>query len=479
VNIACITARFKLPHPWIKGVIKCHNKTLRPRMLVALTIGCVGWSMLQPVAQVSAGFISTDSSNSPMGVAKGVCPGRVVWVRDPEAATWNATGNWWDDACNSQSAIDNMLSVCLRGASGADTDTQSWDRIFHGFNQRKGRGDVGYAPGEAIAIKINMNNTSSHANNNNINASPHLVLALLKQLVNNAGVAQSNITVCEPSRFITDNIYGKCHAQFPDVVFVDNAGNDGRVKSAYLTNAIPFSINNTLAKGIATCFVNARYVINMAVLKGHVGQGITFCGKNYYGATSIYADWTKNKHDYFDANDSGVATYMTFTDFLGHKDLGEKTMLFIIDALYGCKLVNGVPGPKWNSAPFSNAWPSSIFLAEDGVAVDSVALDFFRTEFPTAVDLNYCDFYLHEAAQATNPPSGQFYDPERDGVRCASLGVHEHWNNAVNKQYTRNLGTGVGIELYRVMLPEPAFAVAGACAFAAWRKMRRRHSCSF
>ena len=29
----------------------------------------------------------------------------------------------------------------------------------------------------------------------------------------------------------------------------------------------------------------------------------------------------------------------------------------------------------------------------------------------------------------------------------ASQGVHEHWNNATEKKYTRNLGTGNGIEL--------------------------------
>ena len=28
-----------------------------------------------------------------------------------------------------------------------------------------------------------------------------------------------------------------------------------------------------------------------------------------------------------------------------------------------------------------------------------------------------------------------------------SLGVHEHWNNSVDKQYSRNLGTDNGIEL--------------------------------
>jgi hypothetical protein len=57
------------------------------------------------------------------------------------------------------------------------------------------------------------------------------------------------------------------------------------------------------------------------------------------------------------------------------------------------------------------------------------------------------DNYLHEGAQAENPPSGSSYDPARAGSRLASLGVHEHWNNAVEKLYSRNLGGTGGIEL--------------------------------
>jgi hypothetical protein len=30
--------------------------------------------------------------------------------------------------------------------------------------------------------------------------------------------------------------------------------------------------------------------------------------------------------------------------------------------------------------------------------------------------------------------------------------VHEHWNNATDKKYTRNLGKGAGIELVNVRL---------------------------
>jgi parallel beta-helix repeat protein len=55
--------------------------------------------------------------------------------------------------------------------------------------------------------------------------------------------------------------------------------------------------------------------------------------------------------------------------------------------------------------------------------------------------------YLHEAARADNPPSGTVYDPEGDGTPLASMGIHEHWNNPVDKKYSRNLGTGDGIEL--------------------------------
>jgi hypothetical protein len=46
-----------------------------------------------------------------------------------------------------------------------------------------------------------------------------------------------------------------------------------------------------------------------------------------------------------------------------------------------------------------------------------------------------------------------FYNPNGDSVRLQSLGVHEHWNNAAEKKYSRNLGTGNGIELVR---PQPA-----------------------
>jgi len=97
---------------------------------------------------------------------------------------------------------------------------------------------------------------------------------------------------------------------------------------------------------------------------------------------------------------------------------------------------------------FGNAYPCMLFASQDPVALESVAMDFLRAEWLDYGNTNFAlvanaDNHLHEAAQIGNPPSGVKYVNRSLG----SLGVHEHWNNSQSKSYTRNLGTGSGIEL--------------------------------
>ncbi len=413
-------------------------------------IGYVVFIFQNPV-QVFAGTSAEwiVKPNEPVGVARGIYQGRVTWVYDPKAANWDGTtGYWWDDAHTSQTESDIMMKNTLIMLTGEKDLAKAWNALFVHFNKAKKNIEEGYKTNQKIAVKINANNNNGHANSNEINASPQMTLALLRTLIKDAKIPQKNITIFDASRFITDNIFEKCHKEFPEVVFVDNIGGDGRIKSTYVDNAIPYSVDNgNLACGLATCAVEADYLINVALLKGHVGQGVTLCAKNYYGVTSIHSDWRKNAHDNFNQSRDGKPKYMTFVDYLGHKDLGEKTMLFLIDGLYGAKLVNGIPTPKWNMAPFNNNWPCSLFASQDGVAIDAVCLDFLRSEWPDMVDIAYSDQYLIESALANNPPSKVIYDPERDGVKCISLGVMEHWNNMKDKKYSRNLGNGSGIQL--------------------------------
>lgn len=439
-------------------------------------------------------FVPTDSANSPIGTARGIFPGRVVWMHDPSVVTWDGkTGYWWNDSHTQQKIVDSMLSASLHSLSGKSTDTESWDAIFKYFNKLHGKGNTGYTAGEKIAIKINLNDCSGPGNPGNVSlATPQTILSLLRQLVNKAGVQDSNITVYDMIRYISDPIYNKCKPEFPRVHFMGWEQKNGREKYIRDTTRIYFSQKLDLEKDITvsakggnpaylpTSVTQAAYLINLANLKGHHIAGLTSCAKNHFGSLSVdddqgqpfvYAPHAAGVHPYAAVHDvvtqgspewsfkaRPMASYNTLVDLMGQKDLGGKTLLFMVDAIYanpdesGTTLISN--NTKWVSSPFNNNWTCSLFLSQDNVAIESVALDFIRTEQKINNNIIYVfgnvDNYLHEAALADNPPSGAFYAPNGDGVRLQSLGVHEHWNNAVDKQYSRNLGTGNGIELIKL-----------------------------
>src|ERR1700751_610466 len=137
---------------------------------------------------------------SPLGVPRGVVPGRVTWAHDPAAVTWDGTGSWWADANNNQAAIDRMVSRSIRGLTNQKSDAQAWSAIFQYFNRTHGRGNTGYKAGEKIAINANLNNTTDQGRIIRLNSSPHLLLPIVRQLTVPGKVPQSSITVFDSSR---------------------------------------------------------------------------------------------------------------------------------------------------------------------------------------------------------------------------------------------------------------------------------------
>jgi hypothetical protein len=156
--------------------------------------------------------------------------------------------------------------------------------------------------------------------------------------------------------------------------------------------------------------------------------------------------------------DYPLASYDQLVDMYGSKNVDGKTVLNIIDGLYSGDRWNSEPH-KWQLAPFNGHWPSSFFASQDPVAIESVGFDFLRSEMPL---IKNADRHLYEAALANDPPSGTIYKP--DGVRLKSLGVHEYWNNATDKKYSRNLGTGNGIELVTIAAPAASTANTSSTA---------------
>jgi len=443
-----------------------------------------------PAPKASAGPLPSHPS---LGTGRGVFPGRVAWVHDPAACTWSGnSGYWWESQNTQQAVVDTMMSRAIRWLAGKPTDTEAWNALFKCFNQSHGRGNVGYTRGEKIAIKCNLN-CSGTTWQNGQNVSPQMIKALLWQLTQ-AGVNQADITVGDPSRTIGQPILDVCRASFPNVKYIDSAGGSGRTQAQPDTTAgaaVYLGDSNVWSDGArypATAFSAATYVIDFGVLRGHSLAGMTCCAKNWFGATWVNYNTSQSHHGFtpggpdtmnsmhgyvaaYDFNAGGnwvfsqraMGTYTPLVDLMGHKHLGGKTMLFLVDGLYASLHQSQADPMRWSSAPFNNGWTASLFASQDGVAIDSVCLDFLSAEPKYAgIVKGTVENYLHEAAQADHAPSGTLYDPERDGTKLTSLGVHEHWNNATDKQYSRNLGTGNGIELISAtpILPPPRLSIA-------------------
>ncbi len=370
--------------------------------------------------------------NSSIGEGRGIHPGRVAWVHAPGVANWDGkTGLWVEDRWNNQQKADEMIDETIIQLTGEKTPEKAWKALFKHFNKAHARGSRGYKKGEMIAIKLNINNALSHHDTIELNSSPAVTLALVRSMINKGKVREQDIVICEPSRAITDSIYNKIHREFPKLRFIDNVGGNGREKCEYYTDQITYSKDNgKMARGLAKCIVDADYLINSALLKTHSGPGVTLTGKNWYGATDIALQWRQNAHNNVSQDKrNGKRAYKTFVDWMSHKDMGQKCMLFIIDGTYGSRDVNGAPNPKWMCEPFNGDWACSIIASQDGIACDAVAMDIIIAEWPEFGSLNFCDEYLIEAASIPNAPSGTVY--KQDGKPLTkSLGLFEHKNKS-------------------------------------------------
>ncbi len=440
--------------------------------------------------------------NDPIGMATGIFPGRVVWMWNPDATNVNCTNTsnnngvidpdddgWFMEKNNNSTVIDSMVIKSLMALTGAAGNAESWDLIFKYYNSHHGKGNTGYTSGEKIFIKINttsayggiagghyhadLGRTDDLAVNPFLSETdPYVMLSVLRQLVNVAMVPENMIYVGDPARNIYKEFYDLWHSEFPGVHYFGNnlihpelqIESLGRMPVVVTsTDRVFFSDHGTvmtdaITDKLFTIFDEMDYLVNIPAMKAHSTAGITLAAKNHFG--SFTRTWALHLHSglmdgYDDPVRLGYGLYRVQTDIMMHNLLSGKNLLIIVDGLYPGEDAGGVP-EKWVSIPFAGDWCSSIFMSLDPVAVESVCHDFLRTEYngPTIAESrpnwNGVDDYLHQAADSSHWAEGIVYDPDNDGILIPSLGVHEHWNDSLLKQYTRNLGTGTGIELIKV-----------------------------
>ncbi|MBN1647241.1 MAG: DUF362 domain-containing protein [Spirochaetales bacterium] len=456
-----------------------NNKTRTKRWVLALILaGGAGFGLIsmgeQAAKKAEALTVLADleAPNKPIGTGKGIFPGRVVWVYDTDATDEKSDNsvNWYSDKRTNLSAVQAMFSKGLQSLTGAENDLDAWDTLFRDFNRGHGGGDKPYTKGEKIAIKINLNGQGMGPQN--INTSPQVCYSLLDQLINVVGVVPEDIHIGDPNIPISPKMYSLILENFPGVRFYRYK--DVSPKSS--GRDLIFASDGGKANPLPQSYVEASYLFNLPVLKKHHRAGISLTAKNHFGSITPFNnngafDWHYSlpvPNGGADNSNGEYKQYRCLVDFMGHEHLGGKTILYLVDGLWGS--INwGHPAIKWQMSPFNNDWPSSLFLAQDPVAVESVGFDFLYNEFDqkNREEGKYdvrddhgpfphyrgVDDYIRQAADPESRPAGFVYDPEKDGTPLGSLGTHEHWNNAGDKQYSRNLGRDEGIEL--VLVEDP------------------------
>ena len=356
------------------------------------------------------------------------------------------------------------------------------------YNLTHRSSNKGYQPGETVALKINLNNSSGGKADNLTDATPQMVLAVVRQLVEQANVPQNKIIVYDARRTIAPAILTKVWTAYKDVRFVQERtpGKEQPLNPGYGTyqgleasdwvDAIEYSHGNFReAKQIARQIKEATYLVNLAILKVHSypynymedrGEGetgVTLSAKNHFG--SIRAPWELHNA----INPTREATpnaYSPLVDLSASPNLGGKTILFLLDGLYS--------GRKWHSYPihfpnypFNNKitpyenpeWPSCLLVSQDQVALESVGIDVLYAQSKNNTEPTFHNVprilfrdntadYLKEMATPDHAPSGVVY--KQNGKVLRSLGVHEHWDNDSTMRYSRKLDTknGKGIEFH-------------------------------
>lgn len=470
-------------------------------LVVAFVTGFLAFQADQPPVFANSSYL--DTANAPIGVARGIFPGRVVWDRNPDATNENCGNRSFGDAYylpknTNMAVLHEMVRASLLKLTGTTTVRDAWDSLFVHFNAKKGKGAIGYKTGEKIFIRTNAVGStvvdSSHhtipvlTDYNQARTSPQPVLALLRTLIQDCGISQENISVGDPMRDVQDEYWDIWHTEFPNVRYIDHKGGQGRTLARKGTAPSVFYSDkgSVLRSGswadmsvgapqyqdtLYADIEEADYLIYVGALKVHERAGMTLIGKINFGSHSrqnamhIHMGLVNpdgftpggNKNSRF-----GYSKYRVLVDLMGHKKLGGNSMLFVVDGLWGGRGANLEP-VKYKMAPFNNDWPSSIFMSQDPVALESVCYDILKSEFTsdkhaeTYPQMVGVDDHLHQAADSAHWPAGVRYDPENDGTPIRSLGVHEHWNNPTAMEYSRNLGTGNGIELVKLT---PVFSAA-------------------
>jgi uncharacterized protein (DUF362 family) len=338
---------------------------LSRRQFLRLSALLAGVAALKPCESVVAG----SSPSKP----------KVIHVYCQRATHWDFLTGWWGDHVD-QGVVSEMVDRGVMELTGRNSRPAAWQALL-----------PDYVAGQRVAIKVNFNNAQSPADaDNSIDATIEPVNAIIAGL-KEIGVAASDIWVYDAVRAIPTRFKNGC--DHPGVQFSgDSSSNHQGFSSTQKVTFRPPAGGPSLgAQSISNVLVNAKYLINVPLMKKHCCAWVTLSFKNHFGSIAHCAAL----HGYtFPYEDDYTSAYSPLVDIYKNRHFGAKTVLTVGDGLYGSRGSQDSAPERW--ATFDSDSPRSLFFSQDPVAIDSVMYDFLDDEAPVRP---HGDDYLARAAQ--------------------------------------------------------------------------------
>jgi len=385
----------------IVDFVRNYNQSIRKseKMERANESGPIG----KPMGKVTATGLPIYST-SPFALANLAAPNDVISVHDSQATNWDYTTDYYWQYVN-QNIVDTMIAMGVMYLTGTNNTNDAWNAL------------IPYQAGESVLIKFNFNNSGCTTENNKIEPLAETANAIIDDLTA-IGIPGMRIWIADPSRNIPERF--RDMIKNPNIQYYGRSDCEGAPNYHAVTHVDPSSP----AASIATCpegekilpfqvFVDANHLINVPKFLSH-GSYVTLALKNHYGSV-LYENFDRSTmHAYFNegVNRAGCSldSANILADINNNPHIRDKTRLIIGEGLFGNQYSNRGDARRWDI--FGNGSPNMYFFSTDPISISSVMTDYLMAER---------GWQNHEQLHA-----GAYL----------GLGVHEHWDNFENKNYS-------------------------------------------
>ncbi len=300
--------------------------------------------------------------------------GRVVHIHAPTVTNWNFDYDQYfgetqsaDTIGVNQGVVDAIIDRGVTGLLGLSPGeiVKAWKQLI-----------PDYSHGKQVAIKANFNNSFNCGNTTtDVNSIAQPINAIVRGL-KLCGVRDQDIVVFDAIRAFPDRVFNELIYKNIQIHDKGCRGYPSTWNSSDPDALVQFSppSGSISAVRVTDTLINANYLINLPLMKGHPIAGVTLSFKNHFGSVNN----PSGMHEHVSTSYSQISQYNALVDLYSNPHIRDKTVLTIADGIYGSRKYQNTPPEPWKT--FNDRSPCSLLFSTDPIAIDCVMHDLLKAE---------------------------------------------------------------------------------------------------